>query len=211
MVDGILGKKIGMTQYFLENGDCIPVTVVETGPVSVIQKKTIEKDGYNAVQVGFSKIKKGKQRKISKPMQGHFAQQEPVKHLREFPVSEIGSIKIGQTFDVSLFEEGQIVDVSGISKGRGFSGVIKRHNFGGGPASHGHRCHRVPGSIGNSADPSKVWKNKKMPGQYGNARTTVQNLQVVAVKKDLNVLLVKGGIPGPNGRIVEIKKAVKKK
>lgn len=211
MLSGLLGKKVGMTQVFTETGDRVPVTVIELGPVTVIQKKTVETDGYNAVQVGFQPVTEGKLKKIKAPLKGHFGDQAPTKHLKEFGTDKIDEIELGQTFDATMFEKGQYVDVTGTSKGRGFSGVMKRHNFGGGPGSHGHRFNRGTGSIGQSATPARIFKNKKMPGQYGNAQVTVQGLEVVDIKPELNVMLVKGGIPGPNGRIVEVKPSVKNK
>ncbi len=209
MVTGLFGKKVGMTQYFTEDGDRIPVTVVQTGPVTVIQKKTLEKDGYQAVQVGFEEIADSKLKNVTKPLKGHFKDQKPTRYLRELKVDDLSSIEIGQSIDIGIFEKGELVDVAGTSKGRGFSGVLKRHNFSGGPASHGHRFNRGTGSIGQSASPAKVFKNKKMPGQYGNERVTVQRLEIAEINKDLNVLLIKGAIPGPNGRFVEVRKTVK--
>ena len=211
MLNGLLGKKVGMTQLFTEDGERIPVTVIQTGPVTVIQKKTVGRDGYQAVQIGFEEIAKPKESNVNKPAKGHFKEQKPTRFLQEFKVDNIEEFEIGQTFDVNLFEKGEIVDVSGTSKGRGFSGVMKRHNFKGGPASHGHRFNRGTGSIGQSAWPAKVFKNKKMSGQYGNARVTVQGLEIAEVKADLNVLLVKGAVPGPNGRLVEVKRTTKGK
>ncbi len=209
MLNALLGKKVGMTQFFTEDGERIPVTVVQTGPVTVIQKKTEEKDGYVAVQIGYEEITKAKMRNVTKPMIGHFKEQKPMRYLKEVKVDNLDEIEVGQSFGVDIFEVGQIVDVSGTSKGRGFSGVMKRHNFAGGPAAHGHRFNRGTGSIGQSATPAKIFKNKKMPGQYGNERTTVQGLKIVEIKKDLNVLLIKGAIPGANGKLVEIKKTTK--
>ncbi len=209
MLNGLLGKKVGMTQLFTENGERIPVTVVQAGPVTVIQKKTTEKDGYQAIQVGFEEIAKSKERNISKPAKGHFKEQSPTSFLCEFKVDNPDEFEIGQTLDVNVFEKGEIVDVSGTSKGRGFSGVMKRHNFAGGPGAHGHRFNRGTGSIGQSASPAKIFKNKKMSGQYGNARVTVQGLEIVEINQDLNVLLIKGAIPGANGRLVEVKRTTK--
>ena len=209
MLNGLLGKKIGMTQYFNEDGERIPVTVVQTGPVTVVQKKTTDKDGYEAVQVGYEEVAKSKEKNVVKPLKGHFGEQQPTKMLKEFKAEKIEEVEVGQTFDVSLFEIGEKVDVSGTSKGRGFSGVMKRHNFAGGPASHGHRFNRGTGSIGQSASPAKIFKNKKMAGQYGNVKVTVQGLEIVDVNKELNVLLIKGAIPGPNGRYVEVRKTAK--
>lgn len=210
MLNGLLGKKVGMTQVFTEDGDRIPVTVIEAGPVTVTQKKTEEKEGYNAVQVGFDELNEAKARKVSKALKGHFAEVAPTRHLKEFKAEDISAVEVGQKFDVSIFEKGQKVDVTGTSKGRGFSGVVKRHGFGGGPQSHGHRRYkRGTGSIGQSAWPSRVFKNKRMPGQYGNETVTVQNLEIIEVKPELNVILVKGAVPGANGRLVSIQRAVK--
>mgnify|MGYP003969277599 FL=1 len=209
MLNGLLGKKLGMTQHFTEEGECIPVTVIQTGPVTVIQKKTIEKDGYEAVQVGFEPVKENKVKNFAKPLKKHFKDQTLTRYLKEFSTDKIAEIEVGQVFDVSLFEKGERIDVTGTSKGRGFTGVFKRHNFHGGCASHGHRLHRGTGSIGQSATPAKVFKGKKMHGQHGNQTKTTQGLQVVDINKDLNIILVKGGIPGANGRLVEVKKTSK--
>jgi len=211
MLNGLFGKKVGMTQFFTEEGDRVPVTVVQTDPVKVIQKKTVEKDGYEAVQVGVEELTEAKQRNVTKPLQGHFKDQTPSRYLREMSAESYEGIEVGQTIDLSVFKIGDLVDVSGTSKGHGFSGVIKRHNFSGGPAAHGHRFNRGTGSIGQSATPAKIFKNKKMPGQYGNARVTVQRLEIVEIKEDLNVILIKGAIPGPNGQLVEVRKTVKPK
>ncbi len=209
MLNGLLGKKLGMTQYFTEEGECIPVTIIQTGPVTVIQKKTKETDGYDAVQVGFEKIAGNKIKNVVKPIKGHFKEQTPARYLREFQARDMSSVEVGQKIDIEIFQKGDIIDVLGTSKGRGFTGVVKRHNFRGGCDSHGHRFHRGTGAIGQSASPAKVFKNKKMAGQHGNARVTVQGLKVIDIDKELNVLLVKGGIPGPNGRLVEVKKTTK--
>jgi len=210
MLNGLLGKKIGMTQVFNEDGVRFPVTVIQAGPVTIIQKKTTEKEGYEAVQVGFDELNEAKARKVNKSILGHLGENKATRHLHEFAVSDINGVEVGQSFDVSIFEKGQVVDVSGTSKGRGFAGVVKRHNFGGGPQSHGHRrFKRSTGSIGQSATPSRVMKNKKMPGHYGNARVTVQNLEIIEIRPEMGVILVKGAIPGPSGRLVEIKKAAK--
>lgn len=211
MLDGLLGKKVGMTQLFTEDGERIPVTVVQAGPVTVIQKKTMEKDGYQAIQVGFLEITKSKEKNVNKPTQGHFKDQKPTRYLKEFRVDNIDEYEIGQIIDVNVFEKGEIVDVTGTSKGRGFTGVMKRHNFAGGPAAHGHRFNRGTGSIGQSASPARIFKNKKMAGQYGNSTVTVQGLEIVDIKADLNVLLIKGAIPGPNGRAVEVNRTAKGK
>lgn len=209
MLNGLLGKKVGMTQFFTESGERIPVTVLQTGPVTVVQKKTQKRDGYQAVQVGFDEFPKSKEKNVNQPAKGHFKEQKPTRYLREFRVDNIDKFEIGQTFDVTLFEKGEIIDITGTSKGRGFTGVMKRHNFAGGPAAHGHRFNRGTGAIGQSASPAKIFKNKKMAGQYGNARVTVQGIEIVEINKDLNVLLVKGAVPGPNGRFVEVRRTKK--
>lgn len=209
MLNGLIGKKIGMTQYFTAEGERIPVTVVQTGPVTVIQKKTLEKDGYQAIQVGYDTISESKLKNVIKPLKGHFKEQKPTRYLGEFRVDDLSAIEIGKTFDVSIFEKGELVDVTGTSKGSGFSGVMKRHNFSGGPGAHGHRFNRGTGSIGQSATPARVFKNKKMAGQLGNCQVTVQCLEIVDIDNNLNVLLIKGSVPGPNGRLVRVRKTVK--
>lgn len=210
MLNGLLGKKVGMTQIFNEAGERVPVTVIQAGPVTVTQKKTKDHEGYDAVQVGYDELNDAKARKVSKALKGHFGEQKATRHLHEFPVADIGAVEVGQSFDVTIFEKGQKVDVSGTSKGRGFAGVVKRHHFNGGAMSHGHRRGtRGTGSIGQSAWPSRVFKNKRMPGHFGNERVTILNLEVIEVKPELGVILVKGAIPGPSGRLVEIRKAVK--
>ena len=209
MLNGLLGKKLGMTQFFTEGGECVPVTVIQTGPVTVIQKKTKKTDGYDAVQVGFEEVKKSQLRNVTKPLVGHFGKQAPLRYLREFAADNIDSVEVGQQVTVNIFQKGERIDVAGTSKGRGFTGVVKRHNFRGGCDSHGHRFHRGTGSIGQSATPAKVFKNKKMAGQHGNSRVTVQGLEIVDIDSNLNVILVKGGIPGPNGRLVEVRKTTK--
>lgn len=211
MLNGLFGKKVGMTQFFTEDGDRVPVTVVQSDPMTVVQKKTMEKDGYAAVQVGVEELSEAKKRNVTKALQGHYKEQKPTRYLRETEAVDHDAIEVGQAIDVSIFEKGDLVDVTGTSKGRGFSGVMKRHNFAGGPAAHGHRFNRGTGAIGQSASPAKIFKNKKMPGQYGNARVTIQRLEVVDVNTDLNVLLIKGAIPGPNGQLVEVKRTAKPK
>lgn len=205
MIHGLLGRKIGMTQIFTERGERIPVTLVEAGPVRVVQIKTKEKDGYESVQVGFDVIRKEK--KINRPMQGHFRNVQPTRHLREFAVDDIGAVEVGQTFDLTIFSEGERVNVAGISKGRGFQGVVKRYHFAGGPASHGSHFHRTTGSIGNRTNPGKVFRGKRMPGQMGNKRVTVRNLEITRVLPEKNLLLIKGAIPSHNGALVEIRKS----
>ena len=210
-IQSLFGKKVGMTQVFSENGDCLPVTLLQLGPVEVIQKKTLEKDGYEAVQVGFEELPQNRAKKLNKPKKGQMSKTKSYRYLREVAASEIEKIEIGQKFDVVAFQKGTFVDVIGVSKGRGFAGVIKRHNFSGGPKSHGSHLHRSTGSIGASAYPAKVFKNRKMPGHYGFSRVTVQNLQIVQIIREDNLLLVKGAVPGPNGRLVEVRRAIKNK
>ena len=200
---GILGKKLGMTQVFDEKGVVTPVTVVEAGPCRVLQVKTRKSDGYNAVQLGFDEIKKKK--KVNKPMTGHFKKPDlpPYRLLREFRSAELS---VGDEVTVERFQKGDRIAVSGVSKGKGFQGVMKRHNYGGGPGSHGSMFNRAPGSIGASAFPSKVWKNKGMPGRTGGERVTVKNLTVLDVRPEQNLLLIKGAIPGHNGSYIELRK-----
>jgi large subunit ribosomal protein L3 len=208
MKKGIIGKKLGMTQMFLEDGICIPVTVVQAGPCVVTQKKSNSSDGYNAVQVGFDSITAST---VTKPMLGHFTKtgQGCFRFLRELKLDEKIELNLGDILTVGQFEPGDYVDVSGISIGKGFQGVIKRYNFRGGRASHGSRFHRAPGSIGASATPSRVFKNKKMPGQLGNEQVTIQRLQIVRVDTADNLLLIKGAIPGHRNNVVLIKNSVK--
>ncbi|MGI6706101.1 MAG: 50S ribosomal protein L3 [Clostridia bacterium] len=208
MKKAILGKKIGMTQIFTEDGTVIPVTVVEAGPCVVVQKKTKERDGYNAVQVGFGTIK---EKKVNKPLKGHFdkAGVEYRRYLGEFKLENSEEYESGQEITVDIFQQGDYVDVSGISKGKGFAGTIKRWNQRRGPMSHGSKYHRGPGAMHGAADPAKVFKNKKLPGQMGNKRVTVQNLEVAKVYPDRNLLLVKGAVPGPKGGLLYIKETVK--
>ncbi|MBI4689866.1 MAG: 50S ribosomal protein L3 [Nitrospirae bacterium] len=200
---GILGKKLGMTQIFTGDGKMIPVTVIEAGPCSVIQIKTLDKDGYEAVKVGFEEIRK--EIKVNKPMAGVFKKSgvKPHRILKEFPM---GDLKVGDIVTVERFNKGDNVSVIGISKGKGFQGVIKRHHFAGGPASHGSMFYRAPGSIGASSFPSRVWKNQGLPGHMGSERVTAKNLTIVEVKPDQNVLLIKGAVPGASGTYVEIRK-----
>ncbi len=203
---GLIGKKIGMTQVFNNEGQSVPVTVIEAGPCTVTQVKTQKNDGYEAIQVGYG-IRKNKH--SNKALNGHFkkADTEAKRFLAEFvPVPDY-DYKTGQKFSVSLFKEGEYVDVSGSTKGRGFSGVMKRHGFGGGPKTHGQREHpRSAGSIGQASDPSRVFKGMKMAGQYGNKRMTVRNLEVVSINKEKNYLLLKGAVPGAKNGIIYITK-----
>lgn len=205
MIEGMIGKKVGMTQVFRENGELVPVTVIEAGPCRVVRLRTPEKDRYSAVQLSFQEVKENK---LTKPLQGYFkkAGASPSRHLREFS-SDLKEIEVGQTVAADLFQAGEKVDVTGVSKGKGFAGVIKRHHFRGGPASHGSMFHRAPGSIGASSFPSRVWKNQKLPGQMGSERVTVKNLEVVQVRKEENLLLVRGAVPGSPGTLLLIKKS----
>jgi len=208
MKKAILGKKVGMTQIFTEDGNVIPVTVVEAGPCVVVQKKTEERDGYNAIQVGFGTIKENK---VNKPTKGHFnkAGVEYRKYLKELKLENSDQYEPGQEIKVDIFAQGDHVDVSGVSKGKGFAGVIKRWNQHRGPMSHGSKYHRGPGSMGAATDPSRVFKSKRMPGHMGHENVTVQNLEVVKVYADRNLLLVKGAVPGPKGGLLVIKETVK--
>jgi large subunit ribosomal protein L3 len=204
---GILGKKLGMTQIFAEDGIVIPVTVVEAGPIVVTQIKTVEKDGYNAVQIGFGQVK---EKSLNKPQKGHLAAANVLKkHLKEFRVDSVEGYTVGQEIKADLFTAGEKIDVSGTSKGKGFQGPIKRHGQSRGPESHGSRYHRRPGSMGACSFPGRVFKNKKLAGHMGSVKVTVQNLEVVKVDADKNLILVKGAIPGPKGSVVTIKEAVK--
>lgn len=198
----ILGKKIGNSQIFDEEGNVIPITLVEAGPCQVIQKKTEEKDGYQAVQIGFEEIKEKKTKKAQK---GHFKKAKIEKNYRYLKEFKGNDLKVGDIIDVSIFEKGDKVKVSGISKGKGFQGVVKRHGFHGGPASHGQKHSlRAPGSIGCSF-PERVWKGRRMAGRMGNQRVTVRGLKIAEVDKEKNLLAIKGAIPGKRGTLVEIK------
>ena len=209
MMTGILGKKLGMSQVFDTEGKVIPVTVIEAGPCTVIQRKTARTDGYDAVQIGFLQTKAGK---VGKPMLGHFqkAGKGAFSALQEIRVEAAEPLDIGAEIKVDIFKEGDVVDVTGHSKGRGFAGVIKRWSFKGGRATHGSMFHRAPGSIGASAYPSRVIKNMKMAGQYGNERVTILNLRVVGVEPEKNLLLVRGAVPGAKNSLVFVRRAVKK-
>lgn len=204
---GILGKKLGMTQIFTEAGNVVPVTVVEAGPVVVTQIKTTEKEGYNAVQVGFADAK---EKSLNKPQKGHLAAANVLKkHLKEFRMDSVEEFTVGQEMKADMFTAGEMIDVTGTSKGKGFQGPIKRHGQSRGPESHGSRYHRRPGSMGACSFPGRVFKNKKLAGHMGSVTVTVQNLEVVKVDADKNLILVKGAIPGPKGSVVTIKEAVK--
>lgn len=208
MKKGLIGKKLGMTQVFTEDGAAVSVTVIEVEPSVVIQKKTVETDGYEALQLGYGRIK---QKAATKPLQGHFRKADRgfFRVLKEFR-GPVDGIAVGEEVSVGIFSPGDYVDITGISKGRGFAGGVKRHGFGGGRASHGSMFHRAPGSIGASADPSRVLKGKKLPGHMGNCRVTVKNLQVMSVRPDINALIVKGAVPGPKNGILLVREAVKK-
>lgn len=208
MKKAILGKKVGMTQVFDSEGRALPVTVIEAGPNVVVQKKTIENDGYEAIQVGFVDAK---ERRVTKPLKGHFSKAKVAtkKYLREFKLEGAASFEIGQEFKADVFAVGDKVDVSGVSKGKGFSGAIKRHNFHRGPMSHGSKYHRGVGSMGASSDPSRTFKGKKLPGHMGAQNVTVQNMEIVMVDPEKNVILVKGGVPGIRGSLVMIRDSVK--
>lgn len=207
---GLIGKKIGMTQVFTENGAQVPVTVVELGPCIVVQRKTAENDGYHAVQLGF---KEQKAHRTNKALQGHFKKADvpPQRVLCEFIVGKDEELKEGDQLTAAAFEETGFVDVTGITKGRGFQGVVRRYSMKGQPGSHGSKSTRRIGSIGQCEFPARVFKGKKMPGQLGHARRTTQNLKVVQVRGEENVILLRGAVPGPNGGIVIVKQALKKK
>ena len=208
MSKGLIAKKLGMTHIFADDGRRIPVTVLAAGPCTIVQKKTVSSDGYDAIQIGFGVLEA---QRVNKPQLGHFraAEKGAFRTLRELRVDSIDNYSVGAELTAELFSVGDLIDVVGTSKGKGFQGVIKRWNFKGGRASHGSRFNRAPGSIGCSATPSRVFKNKKMPGQLGNEQVTVQRLQVVRVDLEENLVLVKGAIPGPKNGIVVIKNTVK--
>ena len=210
MLRGIIGKKLGMTQIFREEGGVVPVTVVEAGPCKVIQIKTPSRDKYAAVQLGFEERDA---KRTKKPLQGHFtkAQVPAFRHLKEFRVTDPDSFQVGQEITVEEFKVGDRVDVSGVSKGKGFMGVVKRWKFRGGRATHGSMFHRAPGSIGASSYPSRVWPGQKMGGHMGNQTTTLQNLEVIDVRPRQNLLLIKGAIPGGPRGLLFIREAKKKK
>ena len=210
MSKAILGRKLGMTQIFTEEGKVVPVTVIESGNNVVIQNKTAESDGYNAVQLGFGEIK---EKHLTKPLKGRFdkAGVEPVKYIREMRLAAPSEYKVGDKIGVDIFEAGQLVDVTGISKGKGFAGTVKRHGFARGPMGHGSKSHREPGSTGAmiSGHGGRVLKGKKLPGHMGNERVTVQRLTLVKVDTDRNLLLIKGAVPGPKKGLLMIKETVK--
>ncbi len=203
MVKKLFGKRLGMTRFFLEGGTSVPVTVLEVGPCVVVQKKTLEKEGYNAIQVGYGPQKESR---VNKPLRGHFktAGVGSFSHLKEIAVDNPDDFELGQEIKSDIFSTGEIINVIGTSKGRGFSGVIKRWGFSGGKKTHGSRSHRIPGSIGCSATPGRVVKGKKMPGRMGFRRVTVKNLKVVDVRPEMGVILVKGSVPGSRNSLVEV-------
>ena len=206
MVNKLLGKKIGMTRYFLDEGRSVAGTVLKVGPCVVTQKKTVEKEGYNAIQIGFEPQKESR---VNKPLKGHLdkAGAGYFKVLREIRVDDPEPFELGQVIKADVFNIGDTVHVSGASKGRGFAGVMKRWGFSGGRKTHGSRSHRIPGSIGCSATPGRVHKGRKLPGHYGNQRVTVKNLKVIDVRPEMDVVVVKGAVPGSRNSLIEIRKA----
>jgi large subunit ribosomal protein L3 len=206
-MSGLIGKKVGMTQIY-KDGKRIPVTVVQAGPCVVVQKKSEEVDGYTSIQLGFEKQK---EHRLTKPELGHFkkANVEPMKHLKEFRVDDVDAYELGQELTVELFEEGTKVDVVGVSKGKGYSGAMKRWNFSGGEKSHGSKFHRALGSTGQHSYPARVFPGKKMPGQYGNKQITVQNQEIVRIDKENNLIASKGAIPGAKNTLIYITNTTK--
>jgi large subunit ribosomal protein L3 len=205
MCKGLMGRKLGMTGLFSPEGHYIPVTVIEAGPCVVTQIKTRENDGYDALQLGFGEIKASK---ANRPRAGHFQKSGGAcfRHLQEFAVENLADYSLGQKITLEIFSVGERIDVSGTTKGRGFAGVIKREGFSGGRTTHGSKCHRIPGSIGSSAWPSRVIKGKGLPGHYGVERQTMQNIEIVDIRPEDHLLLVKGAVPGPASGLVAIKK-----
>lgn len=208
MKKAIMAKKVGMTQVFTENGALIPVTVLEAGPCVVVQKKTTENDGYEAIQVGFTDAKP---KHVTKPMKGHFekAGVTAKKYVKEFRLDDISAYEVGAEIKADVFAAGDKVDVSGVSKGKGFQSTIKRYNAQRGPMGHGSKSHRVVGSMSSGTTPGRVKKNKKMPGHMGNVNVTIQNIEVVRADAEKNLLLIKGAVPGPKGAVLVIKDSVK--
>jgi len=207
MLQGIIGRKLGMTQIFKSNGEAEAVTTIEAGPCTVIQVKTAAKEGYDAVQLGF-----GEAKRLKSPQRGHLKGLGQFRYLREFRVEDIEAVKIGDRVDVSLFEEGDMVDVTGVSKGKGFAGVVKRHGFAGGPKTHGQSDrHRAAGSIGATTSPGRVLKGRRMAGHMGSRRVTVRHLQVFEADPARNLLLVKGAVPGAKNELLLIRKSVREK
>jgi large subunit ribosomal protein L3 len=207
MIQGIIGRKLGMTLIFRDNGKAEAVTAIEAGPCSVIQVKTVAKEGYNAVQLGFSEAKR-----LNSPQRGHLKGLGQFKYLKEFRVGDSEAIEVGEKVDVSLFKAGDLVDITGVSKGKGFAGVVKRHHFAGGPKTHGQSDrHRHPGSIGATTSPGRVFKGMRMPGHMGNRRVTVCNLEVYEADAARNLLLVKGAVPGGLNGLLLIRKSTRGK
>ena len=208
MKKAILGKKIGMTQFFRADGTMIPVTVIEAGPCPVVQKKTVANEGYDSVQLGFAELR---DKLANKPRKGHFAKAnlKAMRYLREFRLEDAASYEVGQILKADVFAEGDKVDISGTSKGHGFAGVVKRHGQGRGRMTHGSHFHRAPGSMSACSDPSRVFKTKNLPGHMGSEHVTVQNLEVVRVDAERNLLLIKGAVPGAKGGLVTVKSTVK--
>ncbi len=208
MKKGLIGKKLGMTQMFWDDGSVIPVTAIEAGPCVVIQKKTADIDGYDAIQLGFDRVK---EKTVTKPLRGHFEKADKgcFRILREFKLESANNYEVGAELTADIFTVGDYIDVVGTTKGRGFAGVVKRHGFKGGRATHGSMFHRAPGSIGSSAWPSRVFKGKRLPGHMGNRRQTVQNLMVVSIRPEKNIILVKGSVPSSTNGIVLIKDSIK--
>lgn len=206
----ILGRKLGMTQVFAEDGVVIPVTVVEAGPVVVTQKKSVDSDGYNAIQIGYGDVK---EQRVNKPLKGHFDKSSIAykKILKEVRCESVEGYEVGQEIKVDLFEAGDKVDVVGVSKGKGFQGNIKRHNQSRGPMAHGSKYHRGVGALSAASSPGRVFKGRNLPGHMGNEKVTVQNLEVVRVDADKNYLLIKGAVPGPKGGLITIKSSIKTK
>ena len=205
MSKGLMGKKLGMTGLFAPDGRYVPVTVIEAGPCVVTQIKTTATDGYNALQLGFSEVKA---KHVTKPRQGHFRKSGETffRHVQEFPVDNPEAYSLGQKITIEIFTVGERVDVCGTTKGRGFAGVMKKEGYSGGPKTHGSKCHRIPGSIGTSAWPSRVFKGKGMPGHYGVDHQTMQNIEIVDIRPEENILMVKGAVPGPTTGLVAVKK-----
>lgn len=207
MINGLIGRKIGMTRLFNTEGKVEAVTAIEAGPCTVTQVKTVARDGYNAVQLGF-----GQAKKLNAPEKGHLGKLGLFKHLRELRVDDNPNVEVGHKVDVSLFHPGDIVDISGLSKGKGFAGVVKRHHFGGGPKTHGQSDrHRAPGAVGSGTTPGHVLKGLRMAGRMGDERVTVRHLKVVKADPDRNLLLVKGAVPGAKNGLLEIRKSRGKK
>jgi large subunit ribosomal protein L3 len=209
MIEGLIGRKVGMTQIFTEDGVVVPVTVLRAGPCVVVQRKTAERDGYEAAQLGF--VEDRPPRRVNEPAKGHFAKADvpPTRVLKEMAITGEDGVAPGETLTCEMFSPGDKVVITGKSKGRGFQGVMKRHGFGGGRATHGSMFHRAPGSVGQSAFPSKVLKGMRGPGQMGDRRITVKGIEVVRVDAEQNLVLVRGAVPGAKGSLVEIKRAPK--